>query len=62
MAGGLVEARKRLLHLNVFIDEREPRLGILELLGRLRPQWKAQDIQMKASQSRNVYTVYCFHD
>uniref|UniRef100_A0A8C7Z2H4 ethanolamine kinase n=1 Tax=Oryzias sinensis TaxID=183150 RepID=A0A8C7Z2H4_9TELE len=37
-----------LLHVDIHIDEHEPRRGILELLSRLRPHWKADDIQMKA--------------
>nr|XP_019934181.1 PREDICTED: ethanolamine kinase 1-like [Paralichthys olivaceus] len=40
-------AGKRLLHVDIRIDEHEPWRGILELLSRLRPRWKAQDIQMK---------------
>ncbi|XP_061578417.1 ethanolamine kinase 1-like [Cololabis saira] len=37
----------QLLHLDVQVDERGPRGGILDLLRRLRPHWKAQDIKMK---------------
>ncbi|XP_042352407.1 ethanolamine kinase 1-like isoform X2 [Plectropomus leopardus] len=37
----------QLLHVDLRIDEHEPRRGILELLSRLRPCWKAQEIQMK---------------
>ncbi|KAK2842656.1 hypothetical protein Q5P01_012856 [Channa striata] len=40
-------AKNQLLHVNIHIDENEPRRGILDLLSRLRPQWKAEDIQMK---------------
>ncbi|XP_034444920.1 ethanolamine kinase 1 [Hippoglossus hippoglossus] len=40
-------AGKRLLHVDIHINELEPWRGILELLSRLRPHWKAQDIQMK---------------
>ncbi|XP_068452676.1 ethanolamine kinase 2 [Clinocottus analis] len=36
-----------LLHVDLQIDEDEPRGGILHLLSRLRPHWKATDIQMK---------------
>uniref|UniRef100_A0A673ZS85 ethanolamine kinase n=1 Tax=Salmo trutta TaxID=8032 RepID=A0A673ZS85_SALTR len=39
--------RGQLLHLDVCVDEQKPRGGVLELLGRLRPQWKPQDIKMK---------------
>lgn len=41
--------RENLLHLHLHIDELEPRGGILELLRRLRPQWKPQDIHMKVN-------------
>ncbi|XP_043980844.1 ethanolamine kinase 2-like isoform X1 [Gambusia affinis] len=37
----------QLLHLDVAVDEREPRRGILDLLSKLRPEWKTQHIQMK---------------
>lgn len=37
----------QLLHVDLLIDEYEPRRGILDLLSRLRPLWKAQDVQMK---------------
>ncbi|XP_037622480.1 ethanolamine kinase 1-like isoform X1 [Sebastes umbrosus] len=37
----------QLLHVDLLIDEHEPRRGILDLLSRLRPLWKAQDVQMK---------------
>uniref|UniRef100_A0A671ML11 ethanolamine kinase n=1 Tax=Sinocyclocheilus anshuiensis TaxID=1608454 RepID=A0A671ML11_9TELE len=36
------------LHLDVCVDERTPRHGILELLKKLRPEWKPEDIQIKA--------------
>lgn len=39
----------QLLHVDVHIDEMEPNRGILDLLKKLRPQWKVQDIQMKVS-------------
>uniref|UniRef100_A0A8C7Z084 ethanolamine kinase n=1 Tax=Oryzias sinensis TaxID=183150 RepID=A0A8C7Z084_9TELE len=42
------DAGNQLLHVDIHIDEHEPRRGILELLSRLRPHWKADDIQMKA--------------
>ncbi|KAM6973349.1 ethanolamine kinase 1 [Aplochiton taeniatus] len=38
---------ERLLHLDVCVDEKDPRAGVLQLLGRLRPQWTPRDIQMK---------------
>uniref|UniRef100_A0A3Q3XJR8 ethanolamine kinase n=1 Tax=Mola mola TaxID=94237 RepID=A0A3Q3XJR8_MOLML len=37
----------QLLHVDVHIDEVEPNRGILDLLKKLRPQWKLQDIQIK---------------
>lgn len=51
MDRGSAGAGKQLLHVDVGINELEPREGILDLLRRLRPHWKAQDIQMKASES-----------
>lgn len=42
-------SRENLLHLHLHIDELEPCGGILELLRRLRPQWKPQDINMKVN-------------
>uniref|UniRef100_A0A8K9XIX6 ethanolamine kinase n=1 Tax=Oncorhynchus mykiss TaxID=8022 RepID=A0A8K9XIX6_ONCMY len=47
MEGGSKCTRGQLLHLDVCVDEQKPRGGVLELLGRLRPQWKPQDIKMK---------------
>nr|XP_054588770.1 ethanolamine kinase 1 isoform X2 [Nothobranchius furzeri] len=47
MDGELAGAENQLLHVNIYIDEREPRKGILELLSSLRPQWNAPDIQLK---------------
>ncbi|KAM4619243.1 ethanolamine kinase 1 [Polymixia lowei] len=38
---------EQLLHLDIHVDEVQPRRGILDLLSRLRPQWKEQDIQIK---------------
>lgn len=46
---------KQLLHLDVRVDELEPRRGILDLLRRLRPQWKEQDVQMKARDYSGVF-------
>lgn len=43
----------QLLHVDVHIDQNEPCRGILELLSVLRPQWKAEDIQLKASDTWN---------
>ncbi|KAM7397118.1 hypothetical protein PAMP_020115 [Pampus punctatissimus] len=40
-------AGNHLLHIDIHIDEHEPRKGILDLLSRLRPHWKTKDIQMK---------------
>ncbi|XP_029909944.1 ethanolamine kinase 1 [Myripristis murdjan] len=42
-----VGAEDQLLHLDIYVDEQNPRGGILDLLSRLRPQWRTQDIQMK---------------
>uniref|UniRef100_A0A9J8A442 ethanolamine kinase n=1 Tax=Cyprinus carpio carpio TaxID=630221 RepID=A0A9J8A442_CYPCA len=36
------------LHVDLCVDERTPRHGILELLKKLRPEWKPEDIQIKA--------------
>ncbi|XP_069019679.1 ethanolamine kinase 1 [Embiotoca jacksoni] len=47
MDSGFAVARNQLLHVEILIDEHEPRRGILDLLSGLRPHWKAQDIQMK---------------
>ncbi|XP_013882056.1 ethanolamine kinase 1 [Austrofundulus limnaeus] len=41
-------SKNQLLHVDIYIDEHDPRKGILDLVRRLRPNWKAQDIQMKA--------------
>lgn len=43
----VLEAGNQLLHVDIHVDEHEPRRGILELLSKLRPHWKAEDIQMK---------------
>lgn len=40
---------KQLPHVDVRVDEVEPRQGVLDLVRRLRPHWKLQDVQMKAS-------------
>ncbi|KAM4734979.1 ethanolamine kinase 2 [Anableps anableps] len=37
----------QLLHLDIIVDQRDPRRGILKLLSKLRPEWKTQHIQMK---------------
>ncbi|XP_052009137.1 ethanolamine kinase 1 isoform X1 [Xyrauchen texanus] len=37
-----------ILHLDVCVDEHTPRPGITKLLTNLRPQWKPEDIQIKA--------------
>uniref|UniRef100_A0A7N8X1M1 ethanolamine kinase n=1 Tax=Mastacembelus armatus TaxID=205130 RepID=A0A7N8X1M1_9TELE len=47
MERGFPGAGNQILHLDIHIDEHQPRTGILELLSRLRPHWKEQDIQMK---------------
>ncbi|XP_034735310.1 ethanolamine kinase 1 [Etheostoma cragini] len=44
---GCAGAVNQLLHVDLNIDEHEPRSGILDLLSRLRPLWKGQNIQMK---------------
>ncbi|KAI4889847.1 hypothetical protein NFI96_010482, partial [Prochilodus magdalenae] len=43
--------KEGLLHIDVRLDELAPRAGVTELLKTLRPHWKAEDIQMKASQA-----------
>ncbi|XP_037538489.1 ethanolamine kinase 1 [Nematolebias whitei] len=48
MDSGLTRFKNQLLHVDIYIDELEPRTGIFNLLSRLRPHWKTQDIQMKA--------------
>nr|XP_020449059.1 ethanolamine kinase 1-like isoform X4 [Monopterus albus] len=40
-------AGNEVLYVDIYIDEHEPRRGILDLLSRLRPHWKEQNIQMK---------------
>lgn len=40
---------KQLPYVDVRVDEVEPRRGVLDLVRRLRPHWKLQDVQMKAS-------------
>ncbi|XP_035810522.2 ethanolamine kinase 1 isoform X3 [Amphiprion ocellaris] len=47
MDSGFAGAGNQLLHVDVHIDKSEPHRGILDLLSRLRPHWKTQDIQMK---------------
>lgn len=37
------------LHLDVCLDELSPHSGIIELLKTLRPQWRAEDLQLKVS-------------
>uniref|UniRef100_A0A3B1JBC9 ethanolamine kinase n=1 Tax=Astyanax mexicanus TaxID=7994 RepID=A0A3B1JBC9_ASTMX len=37
----------KLLHIDICLDENNPGSGITELFRTLRPQWKAEDIQMK---------------
>ncbi|KAK7138525.1 hypothetical protein R3I94_013985 [Phoxinus phoxinus] len=41
------DGRYKRLHLDVCIDERTPRHGISELLKKLRPEWKPEDVQIK---------------
>uniref|UniRef100_A0A672IJP8 ethanolamine kinase n=1 Tax=Salarias fasciatus TaxID=181472 RepID=A0A672IJP8_SALFA len=47
MDSGFSLAGNPLLHVDIHINEQQPQRGILQLLGRLRPDWKTQDIQMK---------------
>ncbi|XP_054475927.1 ethanolamine kinase 1 [Anoplopoma fimbria] len=47
MNSRFASAGNPLLHVDLQIDEHEPQRGILDLLRRLRPHWRAQDIQMK---------------
>lgn len=44
-------ASDEILHLDISVDERSPRHGITKLLKKLRPQWKPEDVQIKASRS-----------
>uniref|UniRef100_A0A8C8CP43 ethanolamine kinase n=1 Tax=Oncorhynchus tshawytscha TaxID=74940 RepID=A0A8C8CP43_ONCTS len=41
---------RQLLHLDVCVDEKEPHSGVLEIISRLRFQWKPQAIQRKVSE------------
>lgn len=50
MDSGLTLSKNQLFHVDIYVDELEPRTGILKLLSRLRPHWKTQDIQMKVRQ------------
>lgn len=47
MDSELTHSKNQLLHVDIYIDELEPRTGIFNLLSRLRPHWKTQDIQLK---------------
>lgn len=38
---------RNLLHLQLQVDPLEPQPGVLELLRRLRPHWKPQEVHMK---------------
>lgn len=40
---------QNLIHLQVQVDPLEPRGGVLELLRRLRPLWKPQEVQLKVA-------------
>lgn len=40
---------QKLLHLQVQVDPLEPRGGVLELLRRLRPLWKPQEVRLKVA-------------
>lgn len=51
----------QLRHLDVAVDEREPRRGILDLLSKLRPEWKTQHIQMKVRHWPYGLILVCFH-
>ncbi|XP_026883917.2 ethanolamine kinase 1 isoform X2 [Electrophorus electricus] len=39
--------REEFLHIDVHLDEQAPHAGIIKILKSLRPQWRAEDIQMK---------------
>ncbi|KAK1804679.1 hypothetical protein P4O66_020676, partial [Electrophorus voltai] len=41
--------REEFLHIDVHLDEQAPHAGIIKILKSLRPQWRAEDIQMKAT-------------
>lgn len=45
----LVMEGQKLLHLQLQVDPLEPRAGVLELLGRLRPHWDPQHVHMKVT-------------
>ncbi|XP_038561764.1 ethanolamine kinase 1-like isoform X2 [Micropterus salmoides] len=47
MDSGFASAGNQLPHVDIHVNEHEPRRGILDLLSRLRPHWKAKDIQLK---------------
>ncbi|XP_029379414.1 ethanolamine kinase 1 [Echeneis naucrates] len=47
MDSGSADDRNQLLHVDIQVNEQDPRGGILDLLSRLRPHWRVQDIQMK---------------
>ncbi|KAM9376217.1 ethanolamine kinase 1 [Pholidichthys leucotaenia] len=47
MISRVAGAGHRLLHVDIYVDECKPCKGILDLLSRLRPHWKPQDIKMK---------------
>ncbi|KAM9754907.1 ethanolamine kinase 1 isoform 1-T1 [Menidia menidia] len=53
----------KLLHLDIHVDEKQPRKGILTLLSRLRPHWKGQDVQMKTfTEGITNQLIGCFVD
>lgn len=56
---GSAGAKNQLLYVDVHVDKLEPRQGILTLLRRLRPHWKAQDIQIKASNQDSRVISIC---
>ncbi|XP_068595649.1 ethanolamine kinase 1 [Brachionichthys hirsutus] len=61
MARGSVGVGNPLLHVDVHINELEPRQGILDLLRRIRPHWKSQDIQMKTfTEGLSNQLIGCF--
>lgn len=43
-----IVASDAILHLDVSVDERSPWHGITKLLKKLRPQWKSEDVRIKA--------------
>lgn len=50
----------QLLHLDITLDEHDPQTGILDLLGKLRPEWKTELIQMKVMM-KSIFTGFVYN-